>query len=78
MVRPRGPPVPLDVSEPPLVLITVFMLACLLLAGTVVVYVAYPHRGHDVPAAPWLSRAMRAGVSRLPTLSGSEQDRTRR
>ena len=61
-----------------MVLITVFMLGCLLLAATVVVYVAYPHRGHDVPAAPWISRAMRDGVSRLPTLSSSEQDRRHR
>jgi hypothetical protein len=58
-------------------LILLFLLGCLVLAGLVVVYVAYPHRGHDVPAAPWMSRFMRAGVSRLPTLANSGQHRNR-
>ena len=39
-----------------------------LLALLVVVYVAYPQRGQDVPGAPWLGDAMRRSVDRLPTL----------
>lgn len=44
------------------------MLGIVVLAGLVVLYVAYPHRGQDVPNAPWLGEAMRKGVNRLPTV----------
>jgi hypothetical protein len=44
------------------------MLAALVLAGVVVVYVAFPHRGEEVPGAPWLGDAMRKGVDALPTI----------
>ena len=44
------------------------MLGIVLLASLVVVYVAYPHRGRDVPRAAWLGATMRKGVDRLPTL----------
>ncbi len=48
------------------------MLAIALLAGLVVVYVAYPHRGRAVPSAPWLGDALSRGVRRLPTLANQE------
>jgi len=54
------------------------MLGIVLLASLVVVYVAYPHRGHDVPKAPWVGRAMRRGVARLPTLDNQSSDETER
>lgn len=44
------------------------MLVILALAGAVVVYVAYPHRGEEVPHTPWVGEAMRRGVDALPTL----------
>ncbi|MBD8869026.1 hypothetical protein [Nocardioides donggukensis] len=44
------------------------MLGILVLASVVVLYVAYPHRGRDVPAAPWVGQAMRRGVASLPRL----------
>ncbi len=44
------------------------MLAIVVLAALVVVYVAYPHRGEDVPHTPWVGEIMRKGVHRLPTL----------
>ena len=50
------------------ILILLAMLAIVLLAGVIVVYVAYPHRGEDVPNAPWVGAAMRKGVNLLPTL----------
>jgi hypothetical protein len=53
------------------------MLGIVLLASLVVVYVAYPHRGQEVPSAPWIGEAMRKGVARLPTLgnrSGREAE----
>ncbi|MGA8209629.1 MAG: hypothetical protein WB441_16030 [Nocardioidaceae bacterium] len=44
------------------------MFCIVALASLVVVYVAYPHRGHEVPSAPWVGDAMRRGVAMLPTL----------
>lgn len=46
----------------------VSMFFILLVAGVVAVYVAFPHRGQDVPHAPWIGEALRKGVDALPTL----------
>ena len=57
------------------------MLAILVLAGAVVLYVAYPHRGEEVPHTPWVGEAMRKGVDALPTLDNQrarEEQATRR
>lgn len=48
--------------------IVLAMLAILVVAGLVVLYVAFPHRGEDVPHTPWVGDAMRKGVNKLPTL----------
>ena len=68
------------VYAPPIVLgvTTVFwillaMLLIVLTACLVVVYVAFPHRGQDVPRMAWVGRAMRRGVDRLPTLDNQAQ-----
>lgn len=55
-----------------MLLIVLAMLAILVLAGLVVMYVAYPHRGEEVPGAPWLGDAMSKGVDALPTLDEDE------
>jgi hypothetical protein len=44
------------------------MLVILALAGVIVVYVAFPHRGEEVPHTPWVGDALRKGVNLLPTL----------
>ena len=44
----------------------------MLVAAAVAVYVAYPHRGEEMPVAPQLGDAMRKGVDALPTLEDSE------
>jgi len=49
-------------------ILVVAMLVILVLAGLVVLYVAFPHRGHDVPHVPWLGRLLRKGVDSAPTL----------
>ena len=54
--------------------IVLAMVIGLVIAAAVVVYVAYPHRGENVPIVPRLGAAMRKGVDALPTL----QDHTRR
>lgn len=50
------------------------MIGIVLLAVLVVVYVAYPHRGEDVPSAPWVGEAMRKGVNMLPTLDNQTDE----
>lgn len=55
----------------------IFVFFALVLAGAVLIYVAYPHRGAEVPRAPWLGEAMRKGVDALPTLD-NERERSQR
>lgn len=52
------------------------MFAIIVLAGGVVVYVAYPHRGEPVPHAPWLGEAIRQVVDLFPS-SLERQERQR-
>ena len=61
--------------------IVLAMLAILAIAGAVVLYVAYPHRGEDMPHTPWVGEAMRKGVDALPTLDNQrarEEETARR
>ena len=44
------------------------MLVILLCAGVIVLYVAFPHRGEEMPHTPWIGRLMRRGVRKLPTI----------
>lgn len=52
--------------------IVVMITLGVLVAAGVAVYVAYPHRGEEMPVAPQLGNAMRKGVDALPTLEDSE------
>ncbi len=54
--------------------IVVAMVVIVLLAGVVVVYVAFPHRGEDLPGVPWLGRLMRKGADSLPTVEPEPGD----
>jgi hypothetical protein len=58
--------------------ILIAMLVILVLAAAVVAYVAYPHRGEDLPAVPWVGKVMRRGVDALPTLEEPEDTVRRR
>ena len=54
------------------------MLVVLVIAALVVVYVAYPHRGQEVPRASWLGEAMTRAVEAAPLLTPEEEhDRAR-
>jgi len=55
-------------------LLFVAMVLILAAAAAVFLYVAFPHRGQDVPGAPWLGEAMKRGVDALPVL---EDEHTR-
>lgn len=56
--------------------IVLMMIVILLVAGLVVLYVAYPHRGEDVLKAHWFGAALRKGVDAMPTIK--EDSPTRR
>ncbi|MGH3413389.1 MAG: hypothetical protein ACRDPH_09955 [Marmoricola sp.] len=45
-----------------------FLLLTLVLAATVMAYVAYPRRGEEMPYFPQLGVAMKRGVAALPTM----------
>ncbi len=49
-------------------LLLLAMMLTLLVAGAVVVYVAYPHRDQEVPVAPWFGDVLKRGVEAMPTL----------
>ncbi len=53
--------------------LVVAMLVVLVLAGLVVLYVAFPHRGEDVPYFGWLGRLLRKGVDTAPTLDNTAE-----
>ena len=53
--------------------VIVMMLLIVALAAGIGVYVAFPHRGEDVPRASWLGRVMRKGVEALPTLDEDDE-----
>ncbi len=53
--------------------IVLAMLAIMALAGVVVLYVAFPHRGEEMPHTPWVGDAMKRGVERLPTLDNQRE-----
>lgn len=54
--------------------VVVSMLIVLAVAGLVVLYVAYPHRGEEIPAAPWLGDAMARATDAAPVLELEYED----
>ena len=56
-----------------MLVVVVVTVLCLLMAGLVLTYVAYPHRGREVPRAPWLGQWMRRLVAGLPRVEEDEE-----
>ena len=54
--------------------VVITLLLSLAVAGLVVAYVAYPHRGERMPAVPWLGDAMGRAADAAPTLDEDEVD----
>jgi hypothetical protein len=52
--------------------ILITMLVIVTLAGLVLAYVAFPHRGEELPVAPWLGDAMTSAADRLPRVELEE------
>ncbi|MDQ6641591.1 MAG: hypothetical protein M3Y66_03750 [Actinomycetota bacterium] len=57
-----------------MLLMFVLLLVSLVVAGLVVLYVAYPHRGEEMPVVPVLGEAMRSAADAISTL---DDDRVR-
>ncbi|HYG66579.1 MAG TPA: hypothetical protein VD838_02935 [Anaeromyxobacteraceae bacterium] len=57
-----------------MLVVVIAMLVVLAVAGLVVVYVAYPHRGEELPAAPWLGEAMNRAAGAAPVLEPEYED----
>ena len=56
--------------------IIVSMLVIVVVAVLVVTFVAFPHRGEEVPGAPWLSETMNRAADALPTIADGDLDPT--
>ena len=50
------------------------ILLSLAISGVVVLYVAYPHRGEQVPGVPWLGDAMARAADAAPVIEDEERD----
>jgi hypothetical protein len=55
------------------VAVVVVMVLILLVAGVVAAYVAYPHRGEELPGAPWLGDAMAKAADAVPLLDDEDE-----
>lgn len=58
--------------------IVITMIVIVALAAGIVAYVAFPHRGNDLPAVPWVGKALKRGVAAMPTLDEPEDTVKRR
>ncbi len=55
------------------VAVVIVMAVILVIAGLVVAYVAFPHRGEAMPAAPWLGDAMAKAADAAPLLEDDDE-----
>jgi hypothetical protein len=70
----RTCPSPISEESNVVLYLIVAMLVSLAVAGLVVAYVAYPHRGEKMPAVPWLGDALGRAADAAPVLSEDEVD----
>jgi hypothetical protein len=54
--------------------ILISMLVIVAVAGLVVVFVAFPHRGEDIPGAAWLGEGMAKAVDALPVIDAEAEE----
>ena len=57
-----------------MLMLAIAMIVILVVAGLVVTYVAFPHRGENVPGASWLGSVMSKANDRLPKLQDGDLD----
>jgi hypothetical protein len=58
--------------------ISLVMVFILVVAGLVITFAAFPHRGQQVPQAPWLGEAMTRVAQRAPLLDREQDEVTAR
>lgn len=56
-----------------MVLVIVMMAVILALCCVIVAYVAFPHRGEELPVAPWIGDAMSRAADVLPVLKDEQR-----
>ena len=61
-------------KDPAVLMLAIAMVVILVVAGLVVTYVAFPHRGEEIPGASWLGDAMSKANDRLPKLQDGDLD----
>lgn len=54
--------------------VVIAMLVSLVVAGLVVLYVAYPHRGERMPAVPWVGDALGKAADAVPVIEEDEAE----
>ena len=54
--------------------IVIAMLVCLVVSGLVVLFVAYPHRGEQMPGVPWIGDALGKAADAAPVIGEDEAD----
>jgi len=54
--------------------ILISMLVILAVAGLVVMFVAFPHRGEEIPGAAWLGDGMAKAVDAMPTIDPEAEE----
>lgn len=57
-----------------MLVVTLVMVVIIAVAALVVAFVAFPHRGEELPAAPWLGEAMNRAADAMPTLDEEHGD----
>ena len=58
--------------------IIVTMAVILALCGVIAVFVAFPHRGEELPGAPWLGDAMSRAADAVPVAGRGRRRRVLR
>lgn len=51
-----------------MIFIVITMVVIVAVAGLVVAFVAFPHRGEELPAAPWLGDALDRAADAMPLI----------
>lgn len=54
--------------------IVIPMIVIVAVAALVVAFVAFPHRGEELPGAPWLREAVNNAVDAVPTIADGDRD----
>ena len=54
--------------------IVISMLVIVGVAGLVVAFVAFPHRGEELPGVPWLGETMGRAADAMPTIEDGDLD----